>query len=91
MSTLHLKGITWEVYGMKDGKGIFMHGDCSVSYDRNMGVYQFKQGDELILARELRCDCLQAATDCILDGYASMFVPSWELGDGQQEATKEAA
>lgn len=78
MSTLLLRGIKWEVYGMKDGKAILMHGDCTVSFDQTMGVYLFKNGDELILARELRCDCLQAATDCILEAYASQLVPMWE-------------
>jgi hypothetical protein len=82
MSTLLLRGIKWEGYGMKDGKAILMHGDCTVSFDQAMGIFLFKQGDELILARELRCDCLQAATDCILDSYADTFVPMWEGTDG---------
>ena len=78
MSTLSYKGIVWEVTGKKDGRGIFGHRGCTVSYDRTMGVFQFKQGDNLILARESRTECLHAATDCLLDSYASLFVPSWD-------------
>lgn len=90
MSTLHIGGVVWEVYGVKDGKGILMHADCSVSYDKAMGVFQFKQGDNLILARELRGDCLRDANDCILDGYSNMFTPSWEAPNGFQEEAQEA-
>ena len=86
MSTLHYKGIVWEVSSRKDGKGVFTHANCSVSFDSNMGVFQFKQGDTLILAREHRADCLQAATDCILDSYANMFTPSWEVEHVEAEA-----
>ena len=78
MSTLNLRGIKWEVYGVKDGKAIWMHADCTISYDQRLGIYVFMQGDQFVLARELRCDCIQAATDCILEGYASTFVPCWE-------------
>ncbi len=84
MSTLQVKGITWQITGMKDGRGIFTHGDCTVSFDKNMGVFLFKQGDTLILARELRSDCLEEATICLLESYASQFVPSWEMNYGQE-------
>lgn len=83
MSTLHYKGIVWEVSSRKDGKGVFTHANCSVSFDQNMGVFQFKQGNTLILAREHRADCLLAATHCILDSYANTFTPSWEMDYGE--------
>ncbi len=86
MSTLHYKGIVWEVSSRKDGRGVFTHSNVSVSYEASMGVFQFKQGDSLILAREHQADCLQAATDCILDAYADMFTPSWEMEHGEEEA-----
>jgi hypothetical protein len=88
MITLSINGITWEVNGKKDGKGIFLYEGCTVSYCKTMGVFQFKQGDNLILARECRADCLRDATHVILDSYANQFVPCWEYpSDGTaQEA-----
>lgn len=89
MSRLHINGIVWEVNGRKDGKGVFTHANVSVSYCKAMGVFQFKQDDTLILARETRGDCLRDATHCILETYANDFVPCWETPDGT--AQKEAA
>lgn len=87
MSTLHYKGIVWTTGKKVDGKGTLHYLNCSIVWDKTMGVFQFKQDCGLILARELRADCIRDATDCILETYATEFVPSWEQPDGTaQEA-----
>lgn len=78
MSVIHYKGIVWEVNGQKDGKGILTYGDCSIVWNEPAGCFMFYQREDMLLARELRSDLVKEATDCILDAYASQFVPSWE-------------
>jgi hypothetical protein len=86
MSLIHYKGIVWEVNGVKDGKGILTYGDCSIAWNAEAGCFMFYQGETLLLARELRSELVKEATDCLLDAYASQFVPSWET-DGTSQAS----
>lgn len=86
MSTISYKGIVWEVNGSKDGKGILTYRECRIEFNKPTGVFMFFQGKTFLLARELRSDCLKVATDCLLEAYASQFVPSWEA-DGTAQAT----
>jgi hypothetical protein len=86
MSVIHYKGITWEVNGVKDGKGILTHQGTTITYDKAKDAFQFCQGEEVILARNSRGDTVRDATDCILDSYAAQFIPSWEA-DGSAQAS----
>jgi hypothetical protein len=85
MSTLDYKGITWTM----DDKRTFRfgsgkccsHQDRSIVYDKDLDLFLFMRDDCVIFGRELFSDCIRDATDCILDTYASFFVPSWEKDD----------
>lgn len=86
MSTISYKGIVWEVNGHKDGKGILTFGDCRIEWNQAAGCFMFYQGDNMLIARELRSELVKEATDCILDAYASQFVPSWESDGAAPQA-----
>lgn len=86
-SVIHYKGIAWEVNGTKDGKGVLTYQDCRIQWCDKMECFSFIHGEERVLCRVLRSDCIREATDCLLEAFASQFVPCWETPNGEtQEA-----
>lgn len=94
MTTLNIQGIIWEANGVIGGKATFAHRQVRVVWDPKLGIFQVKNGNEMLFAREERAEALRAATTCILEAYANQLVPSWECashGEEAQEAPRRTA
>lgn len=86
-TVIHYKGIAWEVNGTQDGKGVITYRNCRIQWSEKVECFQFLHGEDKVLYRQLRSDCIRDATECILESLASQFVPCWELPNGEtQEA-----
>jgi hypothetical protein len=90
MTTLVIQGIVWEANGSVGGKATFAHHGVRVVWDPKLGIFQVKNGNEMIFARELRSDALKEATTCILESYSNQIVPSWECNHGEEVQASQA-
>jgi hypothetical protein len=83
--TLTIKGIVWVCSKIK-GRIAFSHNKHLISFNPWSSHYQIKEGNEVVFASRSVTECLENATEIVLDFYsediifdfhASHVVPSW--------------
>lgn len=75
--TLTVRGIAW-AYLRYNGKLAFRYGAHAIIFDINSGYYQIKELGETVFASKSVTDCLEVASEYVLDYHAAQIVPSWE-------------
>lgn len=85
MSTLFVKGVTWNI-SIHNKKPAYYHKNICITWENKTGTWQAKNDQgELILARISPAACIEDTSVYILDGYASVIVPSWEVSDEEEK------
>jgi hypothetical protein len=77
-SVLHCKGIEWKI-GRFNDLTFFCHRSITVGPAPKENVHQVKNHlNQVVFSHPEVAECLQNATQRILDVYAMNFVPLWE-------------
>jgi len=74
LTTRH--GIKWDTFRV-DGKSRFTHNECAVVFEPKDDSYHLFVGNTDCLAFTSIGECLECASEIILDAYAAIIRPSW--------------
>lgn len=79
MTTLTIRNIVWEV-GSYGGKASFTHvySNTSITFHPSVREYAVWSGKNEYFSSPDVAECLEMATNVILDLYAGWFTPTWE-------------
>lgn len=77
MSTLTYLGIVWQV-GSYNGRACYTYGGTSITFHPSVGEYAVWSGKLEYFSSPNVADCLEMATEVILDMLSAQFTTSWE-------------
>lgn len=76
-STLTIQNIVWFCKKVK-GRIAFAHNRHLISFNPWSSHYQIRENGETVFASRSVSECLENASEIVLDFYADRIVPSWE-------------